>query len=748
MLVPGQIIEAGGKKLRIVQHLGGKRNVTYKVTLQDGDTPYILRVIKRPGEAELKNLRESGKAEALEAFFEESDDLRGRYGHYSDEAALEIYRAALQGQVALEAQVLKEYRHPAMAEILQSSHDREAYYLLLNYIEGESFETIVEASGGESPPIPEEKALEWMNDIASVLRFFHSQTEEKILYNNLTPLNIIVDTKGKARLVDLQNIRIYDAGRNCTEDWQDVLLIDTPSPFIPVEGYKNPQSEIYAFGAVFYYLLTGIFLQDAHERLSHDQARPLREVSPGYSEKLELILTLCLELSPTHRFNSFESIIMALEMADFGALKVESEGGRLRTLSLGRIGRHDEKNAEILIKKPIPKDPLSIAVLSFKYQWRLKPEAEEPRVVLSDSRLHEDHLSASIVITSCDLPVGRYEGVATLETNWGKAEIPLALSCSQRSAFAPFIAGGSIAVLFITGLLLLRKAPSDIYDKTYLKWSNAGWMALKIKSPDLVAPRVDIDNTTQWEEYQKPAGLTIRPGAARLQISGTPKESSPKRTGWISSFFFPPMTGTTASVTLEAKEGEKDFTAGMMLLSSDRMAVCIEHEMPDSYRIGLMEGKKWEYKTFDAAAKMPRSRPRLEIQLSNADEYARCLVNGKELGEFTNVQIRDLALLLYVIPRGSGSPVEVTFGDLRVKFGAAVQKTPPFTLRTLGKISLRSKYLPGSKLIVNTYPNEEVEVLEVEREWSKVRLVQASHLEGWAKSSELQSILPKELKLE
>lgn len=744
MLDVGQVVELGSFKMRVKQLLGGHENLTYKVTDFDVDTPYILRVIEKPDHARFSEDMTPEREEMLKKFYDENEILKEKYPQYCPEAGFEILTSAFQGQVIFEAKILKDYRHKGLSNLLYYTQDEKSYYLILEYIYGDNLQEIID----RREEIPEEKILKWIRQIAEVLKFLHTQEEEKILYNNLNPLNIIIDRDGDARLVDLQRIKIYDPERGRTEEWQDVLYLDSPPPYCPLEGYFNPQAELYALGASFYHLLTGQNVPNAKDRTKNDPLHSIRELKEGYSKKLSTIISLCLEMNPSTRFSSADALLQALESPDFPRIRVEDKDGEIRALRLGKKKKSFEHVMEIRLRKSLPEDPTLLRVNNFNYRWNMKPEAEEPKIELKNIRQEREFTGAQLVITATDIAQGLYEGVVEIDTNWGDAELPIKIDVPAELPKAPIFIGASLVAAIILIVLFCRIFPAKPYDRIAKKWNTDNWDFLKYASSSYVAPRSDIAESSKWEIYSTVPEISVTPSQGRLDISGTLTGSGFVRTGWISNFFHP-----IGNISVFVTQEDLDLAAGpdrsgLMLLSSNGNAVAVEYVKKGTarFRIASRIEDKWQFVDGQSPGGGEKIKG-LKIAYNKVDDAAEVFANDKNIGKVP-IALDDIGIFFYITLTKSGDRVNVCFSNLSISSGTSVSRVPPYYQIAKGEYPIMEGPDKDAKRKSKTLADEKVIVQEERDDWCRIKTIQEGEYEGWVKSSELRDLHPNEVKLD
>ncbi len=152
------------------------------------------------------------------------------------------------------------------------------------YINGISLE---EYMMGE--PLIEKEAVKIACQICKALLELHHATP-MIVYRDLKSENIMITTDGNVKLVDFDISRTYQEGKK-----RDTVLLGTVEYAAPEQfGYfqTDNRTDIYAFGVVFNYMLTGKF--------------PIDGI---YNGKYENLIKKCIEMEPSKRYQSIEAVL-------------------------------------------------------------------------------------------------------------------------------------------------------------------------------------------------------------------------------------------------------------------------------------------------------------------------------------------------------------------------------------------------------------------------------------------------------
>ncbi|MBP1464471.1 serine/threonine protein kinase [Candidatus Chloroploca sp. M-50] len=217
-----------------------------------------------------------------------------------DPAALEALRE--------EARLLRRLRHPHLPLVSDFFVEGGCPCLVMEYIEGQDLHTFQSDHGGI---ISEAEALTVMEDVAEALAYLHAQSPP-IIHRDIKPANIRVRPDGTAVLVDFGIAKIGGAG---TQTHMMGRGIGTP-PYAPPEQYASgltdTYTDVYAFGATLYVLLTGELPVESVLRLSGQTLVPPRQINPALSASTEQVILKAMAVVSGVRFGSGRELLEAL----------------------------------------------------------------------------------------------------------------------------------------------------------------------------------------------------------------------------------------------------------------------------------------------------------------------------------------------------------------------------------------------------------------------------------------------------
>jgi serine/threonine protein kinase len=156
--------------------------------------------------------------------------------------------------------------------------------------------------------------LNWANQLADALSFLHNQ-DPSIVHRDIKPSNLKLTPNGLLKLVDFGLVKILAP----EEVTITVIQGQGTALYTPLEQYgadgvhTDLRTDIYAFGATLYHLLTNEAPADARKRfLQPESLLPIRDINPAVSSHTERAILWAMALHPDQRPDSVEALRQAL----------------------------------------------------------------------------------------------------------------------------------------------------------------------------------------------------------------------------------------------------------------------------------------------------------------------------------------------------------------------------------------------------------------------------------------------------
>jgi serine/threonine-protein kinase len=257
---------------------------------------------------------------------------RARHRLLKSSAAIKLVRPELLGasSEASASEMVRRFEREAQATAaLSSPHtirvfdfgvtaDRTFYYVM-ELLTGRDLQTLIRDFG----PAPADRAMYLLRQVCASLAEAHASG---LVHRDITPANIYVCRMG----LEYDFIKVLDFGLVTSSDrsMEQTLLTGghttagTPAfmaPEIILEGEVDERADVYAFGCVAYYMLTGQLVFQAETPMKmfveHLQTPPIPPSQRGEMRvppELDALVMACLDKDPARRPQNAQEVLQML----------------------------------------------------------------------------------------------------------------------------------------------------------------------------------------------------------------------------------------------------------------------------------------------------------------------------------------------------------------------------------------------------------------------------------------------------
>ena len=233
-----------------------------------------------------------------------------------------------QARFLAEAKTTATLNHTNIVRIIDFTAQDGIYYMLMEFIEGESLDQVLAREGG---PLRLSRAATILAFVARALDYAHNRG---VVHRDVKPSNVLI-AKEDDRIV-LTDFGIAKLTEGTTLDLtRDGAAVGTPTYMSPEQAKGQPvdgRSDVYSLGVVLYQMLTGAapFAGAAMEVLSKHVSQPPpapRELNPNLTGRQEGILLKALEKDPEKRYPRAGELASAFLATVTGSAEVAIETG-------------------------------------------------------------------------------------------------------------------------------------------------------------------------------------------------------------------------------------------------------------------------------------------------------------------------------------------------------------------------------------------------------------------------------------
>jgi WD40 repeat protein/predicted Ser/Thr protein kinase len=192
-------------------------------------------------------------------------------------------QASAQADFQREASMLASLMHQHLPRIYEQFSEGGRFYLVMDFIEGETLESTLDKLGNKTLPV--ERVLEIGIQLCTVLDYLHT-SQPPIIFRDLKPANIMLTPRGHLYLIDFGIARHFKPGQA-----RDTTALGSSGYAAPEQYGKSqttPRADIYSLGATLHQLLSG---SDPSESPFHFAPLQLKSLSMG-NELNALVLSM------------------------------------------------------------------------------------------------------------------------------------------------------------------------------------------------------------------------------------------------------------------------------------------------------------------------------------------------------------------------------------------------------------------------------------------------------------------------
>ena len=209
-----------------------------------------------------------------------------------------------------EAQSAAGLNHPNIVGVYDWGEANGTYFIVMEYVEGESLAELIQREGRLHP----DRAAEVASDIAAALGFAHRNGG--VIHRDVKPGNVLITGEGAVKVADFGIARAMtdSSDQNLTKTGS---VMGTATYFSPEQARGqgvDPRSDVYSLGCVIYEMVTGRPPFQGENAVAiaykHVQEAPVspRMVDPAIPDTLEAITLKCLAKNPTNRYPSAQDL--------------------------------------------------------------------------------------------------------------------------------------------------------------------------------------------------------------------------------------------------------------------------------------------------------------------------------------------------------------------------------------------------------------------------------------------------------
>ncbi len=220
-----------------------------------------------------------------------------------------------------EAAAVARLRHPNIIQVHDFDNQGELYYIVFEYIPGETLQDRLKRLDAVEQRMPLEETLQIMTSMGNALQYAH---QEGLVHRDIKPANIMINKRGQAILMDFGIAKISGAGQHTATG----MVLGTARYMSPeqVMGEKvDARTDIYALGVTLFEMVNGRppFESDSVAALMmkhvNEPVPDLRLLRPDVPSSLVAIIEKALAKDRESRYQTTQDFANDLKLVAQGS---------------------------------------------------------------------------------------------------------------------------------------------------------------------------------------------------------------------------------------------------------------------------------------------------------------------------------------------------------------------------------------------------------------------------------------------
>ena len=251
-----------------------------------------------------------------------------------------------------EARIAAKIHHPHVVEILDLGQDEDLFFMVMEYVEGETLSALLRQLTKHDERLPLVCALQIAADTCKGLAAAHDLLDRDgeplhLVHRDVSPHNLLVSMDGRVKVVDFGIMKAVGK-RSSTLTGQLRGKIAYMAPEQARGNKVDRRADVFALGAVLWEMVTGqrLFAGETEaetlDKVLHHEAPDVTTVREDVPEALAEILRKALAPDPDDRYETAQAMLKAIR-ALHRQLEDEEEPRELLAL---RMAKYFSKRVE------------------------------------------------------------------------------------------------------------------------------------------------------------------------------------------------------------------------------------------------------------------------------------------------------------------------------------------------------------------------------------------------------------------
>jgi serine/threonine-protein kinase len=217
----------------------------------------------------------------------------------------------------LEASAVAQLRHSNIVQVYDFNHDDNLYYMVLEYVPGETLQNRLETLNKAGQRLPIEEAVKIIANTCEAVGFAH---EQGMIHRDLKPANVMLNSRGQPILMDFGVAKMLGGIQHTATG----AIIGTAKYMSPEQARgdrPDERTDLYSLGVMLYEMLTGEPPFDADSTVAllmkhvTEPVPDLRNINQDVPEALVTVVKKALAKDRTERYQTAGDMATALRLS-------------------------------------------------------------------------------------------------------------------------------------------------------------------------------------------------------------------------------------------------------------------------------------------------------------------------------------------------------------------------------------------------------------------------------------------------
>jgi hypothetical protein len=218
------------------------------------------------------------------------------------------------GRFKEEAAAVARLRHPNIVQVHDFNSDGDTYYMVMEYLVGETLQTRLKRLNATGRRMPLEEALDMCIQLCEAAGYAH---DHELVHRDIKPANVMLTVNGQAILMDFGIVKIIGGDYHTATGATVGTAMYMSAEQIRSERVDD-RADIYSLAVTLYEMLSGRppYLADSAMTLMmmvlNDPLPDVRQTRAGIPETLAAVVHRALAKDPAMRFQTMAEMAAAL----------------------------------------------------------------------------------------------------------------------------------------------------------------------------------------------------------------------------------------------------------------------------------------------------------------------------------------------------------------------------------------------------------------------------------------------------